>query len=55
MKAKKAEVDYSLGMKKSRCGICEFFRKPRTCTKVEGEIDPRMWCKLFEPQEQSDE
>lgn len=47
MKAKKQDVDYSRGHTGSRCGICEFYHD-HTCTKVQGEIHPDMWCRLFQ-------
>lgn len=46
-KVTKASVDYSKGMATSRCGICEHFQKPDSCTKVAGRIDPQYWCRLF--------
>jgi hypothetical protein len=30
------------------CGGCTFFRKPRSCQVVEGEISPTGWCRLFD-------
>lgn len=48
-KKNKKEVDYSKGMRQSNCGLCEYFEEAkRTCSKVKGDIDPSMWCKLFE-------
>jgi hypothetical protein len=45
----KDEVDYSDGMPRAHCGICEYFRRDaQACTKVAGHILARMWCKLFE-------
>lgn len=31
-----------------RCGLCSMFRKPYTCTDVQGHIKPAGWCKLFD-------
>jgi hypothetical protein len=30
------------------CGGCTFFRKPRACQVVEGDISPNGWCRLFD-------
>jgi hypothetical protein len=30
------------------CGGCTFFRRPRSCQVVEGDISPSGWCKLFD-------
>lgn len=46
-KKNKKEVDYSLGMKKSHCGICEYFISPNKCQKVKGEISKEYWCELY--------
>ncbi len=46
-KKTKHDVVYSKGMTSAHCGICEHFRKPNSCTKVEGTIDPAYWCKLY--------
>ena len=48
MKKSKQQVDYSKGMRARRCNNCVNFRPPHACTKVEGNIDPEMWCELFE-------
>jgi hypothetical protein len=56
VKKSKSEVAYSKGMPKSHCGPvqgwrggdCKHFRKPYGCALVEGQIAPRMWCKLHE-------
>jgi hypothetical protein len=47
-KVSKVSVGYSKGMPKSHCGICEHYLKGGNCTKVEGRIEPEMWCKLFQ-------
>jgi hypothetical protein len=30
------------------CVGCTFFRRPRSCQVVEGEVSPSGWCKLFD-------
>jgi hypothetical protein len=30
------------------CGNCSMFRKPGTCTLVEGTIDPKAVCRFWE-------
>jgi hypothetical protein len=30
------------------CIGCTFFRRPRACQVVEGDISPNGWCKLFD-------
>jgi hypothetical protein len=30
------------------CVGCTFFRAPRSCQVVEGEISPQGWCRLFD-------
>jgi hypothetical protein len=30
------------------CIGCTFFRRPRSCQVVEGEISPNGWCRLFD-------
>lgn len=30
------------------CEACTFFRRPRSCQVVEGDISPDGWCKLFD-------
>jgi hypothetical protein len=30
------------------CVGCTFFRRPRSCQVVEGDISPQGWCKLFD-------
>lgn len=47
-KRSKASVDYSDGMPRARCGICEYFVPTGKCELVAGLIDPMMWCRLFE-------
>lgn len=47
-KKSKESVDYSAGMASARCGICRHYIVGGMCRKVSGNIDPRMWCKLFE-------
>ena len=47
-KKSKKEVNYSKGMKNSRCGVCKYFISPDACDKVKGEIDKNYWCELFE-------
>lgn len=49
----KDRVVYSKGMKLAHCGICAHFRKPKSCTLVEGTIDPSMWCKLWAKREKA--
>jgi len=46
-KRTKAEVKYGPGMPKARCGICQYFVAPHSCTKVIGPIYKDAWCKLF--------
>ena len=54
-KARKEDVDYSPGMRKSHCGPtvkwpegdCEHFLSPDGCERVEGTIKREMWCRLF--------
>ncbi len=46
-KVSKVSVGYSKGVPKSHCGICEHYRENHSCTKVDGRIEPEMWCKLF--------
>lgn len=43
----KKEVNYSKGMRKSRCEFCKYYHEDSTCDKVKGAIQPDMWCKLF--------
>jgi hypothetical protein len=50
-KKTKKEVDYSKGMRKSRCGVCKYFiPDDGECEKVKGSISEDMWCKLFKPE-----
>jgi hypothetical protein len=30
------------------CEACTFFRRPRACQVVEGDISPDGWCQLFD-------
>jgi hypothetical protein len=30
------------------CAGCSFFRRPRSCQVVEGDISPTGWCRLFD-------
>jgi hypothetical protein len=30
------------------CVGCTFFRRPRTCQVVAGEVSPNGWCRLFD-------
>jgi hypothetical protein len=30
------------------CAACTFFRRPRSCQVVEGDISPQGWCRLFD-------
>ena len=30
------------------CAFCTLFVKPRSCKVVEGDIDPKGWCKFFD-------
>jgi hypothetical protein len=30
------------------CAACTFFRRPRSCQVVEGDISPLGWCRLFD-------
>jgi hypothetical protein len=30
------------------CVGCTFFRRPRSCQVVEGDISPTGWCRLFD-------
>jgi hypothetical protein len=46
-KVSKDSVNYSLGKPKEHCGICEYYAS-HVCQKVQGHIDPTMWCELFE-------
>ena len=46
-KVTKASVDYSAGMPNSHCSLCQHFRLPDRCTRVEGDIKPSFWCRLF--------
>ncbi len=30
------------------CAGCTFFRRPRSCQVVQGDISPNGWCRLFD-------
>jgi hypothetical protein len=30
------------------CAACTFFRPPRSCEAVQGDISPNGWCKFFD-------
>jgi hypothetical protein len=30
------------------CAFCTLFVRPRSCKVVEGDIDPKGWCKFFD-------
>lgn len=47
-KATKAAARYGKGMKTAHCGICEHFRPPHGCTRVQGEVSSGGWCRFFE-------
>lgn len=47
MKLTKAQVSYGPGKPDEHCGICIHFRRPSSCTIVEGDIDWRDWCRKF--------
>jgi hypothetical protein len=47
-KVSKASVRYGRGKMTRHCGVCEHFRKPKSCVLVAGDIDPGAWCRLFE-------
>lgn len=46
-KMAKSEVDYSPGMRESRCRNCQHFLPPSACEIVAGRIDPDYWCRRF--------
>ena len=46
-KVDKKEVNYSTGMKKSHCGICEHYHDNK-CELVKGFIESSYWCEKFE-------
>jgi hypothetical protein len=51
MKETKAQAEYSEPTRTAeRCGLCSHYRIG-VCTKVEGSIDPRMWCRHFKRRE----
>lgn len=47
-KATKQKANYRNGTAKRHCGICSMFRKPDSCTAVEGKISPAKLCDYFE-------
>lgn len=48
-KATKEEADYTrCGTEAAHCGICTMFRRPDSCTAVQGKISPEGHCKYFE-------
>jgi len=47
-KKSKSSVDYSKGKPNAHCGICVHYEEG-SCKLVSGEIEPDMWCELFEP------
>jgi len=46
-KEAKSDVDYSKGKPQAHCGLCRYYHANGTCSLVEGEIKPQMWCELF--------
>jgi hypothetical protein len=46
-KRSKDAVDYSKGMDRAKCGLCQHFEPPHGCELVRGHIAPGMWCRLF--------
>lgn len=46
-KVTKKDADYGHGMGETRCKNCQHFIAPRSCRKVQGEVDREAWCKLF--------
>jgi hypothetical protein len=50
-KSTKQAVVYMTGDKGPfRCDHCEYFQVPRACKIVEGSIDPKGCCNLYEPE-----
>ena len=45
-KISKEAANYSHGLPRAHCGICEHYRKG-ACAIVAGKINPQMWCKYF--------
>lgn len=55
-KVSKIEARYVDGPVEQRpCKACSMFRAPGSCTKVEGDIDPRGHCKFWAPASQMSE
>ncbi len=56
-KKDKSAVNYSVGGKDD-CGDCEHYEPISkglgSCTEVEGQIRPWMWCKLFKQKKKAD-
>ena len=47
-KKPKAQVAYQNRPKGiSNCATCSFFKAPKSCALVEGEVSPNGWCKLY--------
>lgn len=45
----KAQYEPKSTHRAERCSGCSMFREPNGCTAVHGEINPKGWCKLWEP------
>jgi len=47
------EIAVYMGPEKGpfRCDNCERFKAPRSCSIVEGDIDPKGCCNLFDPED----
>ena len=57
-KADKEKVHYRKGSKEERCGECEYvidWTHPHKCKLVQGEIDPKWVCDLFEKEGETPE
>jgi hypothetical protein len=49
VKVSRAEVRYQDTPRGGlSCVGCTFFRRPRSCQVVEGDISPNGWCRLFD-------
>ena len=47
-KATKESVDYrDTAQGPSLCGNCKYFKKPSSCSIVEGDIAPTGWCSKY--------
>lgn len=46
-KQPKSAVRYGHGMRSAHCSICRHYISPGKCEKVEGQINPDAWCRLF--------